>query len=117
MNAVKALAILMILGLVANASAMKLKNKSTVASKLSEKEKWTYWAPTCPTVYIGDGECDGGCNTAEFDFDGGDCATSLLQVDSKLNEQWFICFLPWIGDGECDSACNSETYNFDGGDC
>ena len=65
MNAVKALALLMILGLVADASAMKLKNKSTVASKLSEKWYWDLSDGMCFNHWLGDGDCDEECNTAE----------------------------------------------------
>jgi hypothetical protein len=33
-----------------------------------------YCSPMCTPDLVGNGSCDGGCNNAECDYDGGDCA-------------------------------------------
>ena len=56
--------------------------------------------------WIGNGNCDGGSyNTAECEFDGGDC-------DCIVNYPWRI------GDGNCNGGSyNTIDCGFDGGDC
>merc|ERR1712029_1226598 len=74
----------------------------------------------CPSSWIGDGMCDGQCNTEESSWDGGDCCgpaafmwffgqkivnvwTPIMKIPAKL-------LLPsgWAGDGICDDICNNE---------
>lgn len=59
----------------------------------------------CPESWLGDHECDALCNSAQYNYDGGDCA--------NING----CSDYWIGDGQCDEICNIPETNFDGGDC
>merc|ERR1719331_3269598 len=32
---------------------------------------------TCPVAWLGDGECDSGCESADCNFDGGDCSAPV----------------------------------------
>ena len=64
--------------------------------------------------YVGNGRCHGsGYNTAECDFDGGDC------ID--FNKKYPKCDVEYpyqVGDGHCHSGkYNTTECNFDGGDC
>jgi hypothetical protein len=68
-----------------------------------------YCAPGCHNSWIGDGECDDACRTAECNWDGGDCAW----VDACA----VGCPDEWIGDGVCDDACYNAVCGWDGGDC
>jgi len=63
----------------------------------------------CPTDKVGDGYCDEGCNTAECNYDNGDCS-AIVDCESVCPDQY-------IGDGFCNSVCNNAACNYDGGDC
>jgi hypothetical protein len=76
--------------------------------------------------WVGDGYCDYGLyNTAEHNWDGGDCCQSTCTSGSySCGSNGFECKGPpppnphWIGDGWCDGpAYNNEANNWDGGDC
>ena len=72
---------------------------------------------------IGDGYCHDEINTAEYNYDGGDCCGSCVNkifctncscIGNVIGEG-----LPngLIGDGFCNDETNNEDCNFDGGDC
>ncbi|MEC9465796.1 MAG: LNR domain-containing protein [Myxococcota bacterium] len=63
----------------------------------------------CPASFIGDGFCDSDCNTAECNFDGGDCDEP---ADCAVG-----CTSTMLGDGTCDDACNVVSCSYDYGDC
>ena len=60
----------------------------------------------CPTDQVGDGYCDEGCNTAECNYDNGDCHLCASG-----------CTNAWLGDGYCNPECNTYACNYDDGDC
>jgi len=60
----------------------------------------------CPTDLVGDGYCDEGCNTAECNYDNGDCHLCASG-----------CANAWLGNGYCNPECNTYACNYDGGDC
>ena len=64
---------------------------------------------------VNDGYCDTELNSAEFDFDGGDC----IGVTTKASTFASICgvSLTYIGDGICNPWINYPECQFDGGDC
>ena len=55
-----------------------------------------------------DGKCDVSCNTAECNYDGGDCLPSCPQKDECVQ---------LIGDGRCSSECNTQECPYDHLDC
>ena len=79
----------------------------------------------CPPLHIwliGNGFCDDATNTANCNFDGGECC------DPNTNNDWCqdcICYedlncngpLDLIGNGKCNDETNNAECNFDGGDC
>ena len=79
----------------------------------------------CPPLHIwliGNGFCDDATNTANCNFDGGECC------DPNTNNDWCqdcICYedlncngpLELIGNGYCNDQTNNAECNFDGGDC
>jgi len=95
--------------------------------------------------FLGDGACDAYSpyNTAECNYDGGDCCkescdpNSLYACAAKEGDAYgpfgFFCIDPqyahidedrclaenreWIGDGGCDPDYNTEACGWDGGDC
>ena len=79
----------------------------------------------CPLLHIwliGIGYCVDATNTANCNFDGGDCCDSNANTDFC---QDCICYedlscnasLDLIGNGYCNDETNNEECNFDGGDC
>ncbi|XP_070153413.1 N-acetylglucosamine-1-phosphotransferase subunits alpha/beta isoform X2 [Polyergus mexicanus] len=46
-----------------------------------------WWVPdcseVCPWAWVGDGSCDHVCNTTLCEFDGGDCQTMTIPIDSE----------------------------------
>ena len=64
------------------------------------------------STWPGDNWCDPGCNTAECNFDDGDCA-ALNSSDLCAHG----CLDGWPGDNYCDASCNNAACNFDNGDC
>ncbi|XP_011645011.1 N-acetylglucosamine-1-phosphotransferase subunits alpha/beta [Pogonomyrmex barbatus] len=50
-----------------------------------------WWVPDCseicPWAWVGDGSCDHACNTTLCEFDGGDCQTTDIPVDSEIMEE------------------------------
>jgi len=64
----------------------------------------------CPDGWQGDGMCDVSCNSAECNFDGGDCVGDSGACSASCPDYW-------RGDGMCDSECNSNGCEFDDGDC
>lgn len=50
-----------------------------------------WWVPDCseicPWAWVGDGSCDHACNTTLCEFDGGDCQTTDVPVDSEIMEE------------------------------
>ncbi|KAL1521696.1 hypothetical protein AB1Y20_021351 [Prymnesium parvum] len=73
-------------------------------------------APNCPRTWLGDGECDPGCNSAACDSDGGDCEHRPQGVDTT-GQCAAGCMSSWRGDKECDEECNTAACDFDDGDC
>ena len=84
----------------------------------------------CPGSWIGDGMCDGQCNTEESSWDGGDCCgpaafmwfcwtENCECLDPNYEDTGKVAPCPsgWAGDGICDDICNNEENGFDGGDC
>ncbi|XP_020291371.1 N-acetylglucosamine-1-phosphotransferase subunits alpha/beta isoform X2 [Pseudomyrmex gracilis] len=53
-----------------------------------QKVYLAWWVPDCselcPWSWIGDGSCDHACNTTLCEFDGGDCQTTSIPVDSEM---------------------------------
>ena len=81
------------------------------------KEEWKWFVGNT------DAFCDDFVNTANCNFDGGDCCGSDV-IDTYCTE--CICYessscsaelLPLIGNGYCDDETNTVTCNYDGGDC
>lgn len=90
--------------------------------------------PACPNSWIRDGYCDRPCNTAECDFDGGDCdkkanhtninrntmnSNFLKSNDVDMNDVYCspACANTWLADKYCDRACNTFQCAYDMGDC
>ncbi|XP_018363919.1 PREDICTED: N-acetylglucosamine-1-phosphotransferase subunits alpha/beta isoform X3 [Trachymyrmex cornetzi] len=50
-----------------------------------------WWVPDCseicPWAWVGDGSCDYACNTTLCEFDGGDCQTTDVPIDSEIMEE------------------------------
>jgi len=143
----KAVSLLAIIVGVASA-ADKAANPSKPVHHLLKAKPLTRGAPT-PTeapapappqscnvpipTYVGDGYCDGApYNTADCDWDGGDCcAETCTNGDYTCGVAGYNCLDPsvesqdcnvpnpsWIGDGYCDAApYNTEACGWDGGDC
>ena len=81
------------------------------------KEEWKWF------VGNEDAFCDDFVNTANCNFDGGDCCGPDVK-DNYCTE--CICYessscsnelLPLIGNGYCDDETNTVNCNYDGGDC
>ncbi len=78
-----------------------------------------------PGVYFGDGICDSNTNTAECNWDGGDCPRpdTTTKASTKAGGGDFDysdCIWwpgPYFGDGICDTNANTAECNWDGGDC
>merc|ERR1711871_583363 len=70
--------------------------------------------PYCPSGFIGDGWCDAACNTAAYDFDGGDCectSTSCSNCDNDACVATEYCgWLPFLGE---DGGYCSQTVSYD----
>ena len=74
--------------------------------------------------WIGDSFCDDGCNTKNFDYDGGDCC--LEDIKTNVCEECICygetipaaqCKVSNIYSGGCNDGCNVPEYEYDGGDC
>ncbi|XP_012527636.1 N-acetylglucosamine-1-phosphotransferase subunits alpha/beta [Monomorium pharaonis] len=56
-----------------------------------QKVYLAWWVPDCseicPWAWVGDGSCDHACNTTLCEFDGGDCQTTDVPVDSEVMEE------------------------------
>ena len=71
---------------------------------------------------MGDGYCHDYTNTAECNYDGGDCCGSNVNTHDCVD---CICYphktcdgpLELISDGYCNDETNNAGCNFDGGDC
>ena len=71
---------------------------------------------------VSDGYCDDLTNTAECNYDGGDCCGSNVNTGFCVD---CICSshdtcdgpLELISDGYCNDEMNNAGCNFDGGDC
>lgn len=52
-----------------------------------QKVYLAWWVPdcseVCPWAWVGDGTCDHACNTTLCEFDGGDCQTTTIPIDSE----------------------------------
>ncbi|XP_019882815.2 N-acetylglucosamine-1-phosphotransferase subunits alpha/beta isoform X2 [Camponotus floridanus] len=52
-----------------------------------QKVYLAWWVPDCsdicPWAWVGDGSCDHACNTTLCEFDGGDCQTTTVPIDSE----------------------------------
>jgi hypothetical protein len=84
-------------------------NATALYSSLSSNYTCDNFAVTrnpCSRHWIGNGFCDEGCNSVEYDYDEGDC----LQCAPGCQQHY-------IGDQICDEQCNTRLCNFDGGDC
>ncbi|MBN2343532.1 MAG: hypothetical protein JXX29_05035 [Deltaproteobacteria bacterium] len=73
----------------------------------SDTDPVTACPSTCPTSWIGDGECDDLCWLAACQWDGGDCG---LECATGCPESY-------INDGYCDDACLNVNCSYDGDDC
>ena len=72
--------------------------------------------------FVSDGYCDDGTNTAECNYDGGDCCGSNVDTgwcDECLCYEDLYCAAPLelIGNGHCNDETNNANCNYDGGDC
>ena len=87
--------------------------------------------------YVGDGFCDAVYNTADCNFDGGDCCADTCTAPSNCGTTVYACLDPasaynnsctgsasalaQLGDGECVGfsfgALNTAICGWDGGDC
>ncbi len=78
----------------------------------------TSCATNCPRTWLGDGECDPGCDTSACEHDGGDCAGTGARP-AVIGPTFCApgCQSGWIADRECDVECDTEACRFDGGDC
>lgn len=97
-------------------------------------------APNCPRTWLGDGECDPGCDSAGVppdmtlwqlecahlnstasctacNHDGGDCSEPALKNSRAQLQCAPGCEIAWRGDRECDEECDNAACQFDGGDC
>ena len=70
---------------------------------------------------VGDYYCDDDTNTAECNYDGGDCCGSNV---NKYYCVYCMCYvlncttsLDLIGNGYCNDESNIANCNYDGGDC
>ncbi|XP_077270789.1 N-acetylglucosamine-1-phosphate transferase subunits alpha and beta isoform X1 [Temnothorax americanus] len=56
-----------------------------------QKVYLAWWVPDCseicPWAWVGDGSCDHACNTTLCEFDGGDCQTTDVPIDSEMMEE------------------------------
>ncbi|XP_011343574.1 N-acetylglucosamine-1-phosphotransferase subunits alpha/beta isoform X3 [Ooceraea biroi] len=56
-----------------------------------QKVYLAWWVPNCsevcPWAWVGDGSCDHACNTTLCEFDGGDCQTTAMPIDSEMMEE------------------------------
>ena len=78
----------------------------------------TTCAPNCPRTWLGDGECDAGCDTRACGFDGGDCTRRTRAPPEAAAATCAPgCQRAWLGDHECDEECNTAACRWDGGDC
>ncbi|EZG63631.1 putative notch domain protein [Gregarina niphandrodes] len=66
-----------------------------------------YGGCKCEPRLLNNAHCDWECNSAECNWDSGDCRHQCSAG----------CFTQWLGDGECDTLCNNESCFFDKGDC
>ena len=72
---------------------------------------------------VGDGVCNDETNTANCNFDGGDCCLNVINKEYCSECKCFLkefCgtgFHPLVGDGLCHDETNIVECNFDGGDC
>lgn len=75
----------------------------------------------CTTGSVGDGICNPLCNTANCDFDGGDCrpvtVSSSDTQTNQLSQCWPGCYGFMLGDGACQSNCDVPACAYDSGDC
>jgi hypothetical protein len=95
--------------------------------KSKYKNKWcsefTYCAPQCASIFIGDGKCNAACFNEACDWDSAkatkissDCAAST-DPEGDRNRCLLTCPSEWIGDKVCDHDCNTPVCRYDGGDC
>ena len=71
---------------------------------------------------VNNGYCNDDTNTAECNYDGGDCCGTYVNIKNCVD---CICYphdtcdgpLDLISDGYCNDETNNEGCNFDGGDC
>ncbi|XP_072758380.1 N-acetylglucosamine-1-phosphotransferase subunits alpha/beta isoform X2 [Anoplolepis gracilipes] len=56
-----------------------------------QKVYLAWWVPDCseicPWAWVGDGSCDHACNTTLCEFDGGDCQTTTVPIDSETMKE------------------------------
>ena len=78
----------------------------------------------CPHPHwIGDGFCNDKTNTAECDYDGGDCCVNIntdycIECTCYHEDNCVLGYTPSVvGDGFCNDETNIENCNYDGGDC
>ena len=75
-----------------------------------------------PSV-VGDGSCNDETNSANCNYDGGDCCEYNVNTDFCLDCKCYInetCVTgthPLVGDGFCNDNTNNVNCNYDGGDC
>ena len=72
---------------------------------------------------VGDGVCNDETNTANCNFDGGDCCLNVINKEycsectCFLKEFCGTGFHPLVGDGFCNEETNILECGYDGGDC
>ena len=70
--------------------------------------------PNCLIGMVGNGVCDGLCDSAACGYDGGDCPIPTTNPTATCAPG---CYLDMLGDNACDPECNNAQCNYDDGDC
>jgi len=78
-------------------------------------------------AWAGDGYCDDSTNTAECNFDDGDCCGANVNMqyctecqchsEGGIGNRYGCDNQDWVGDGYCDDIVNNPECNYDDGDC
>ena len=82
------------------------------------KCSWADEGRDCDPDWVGDGFCDWDCQTANCNYDGGDCPAVVMPTDdSSGSTDACPASAEYLGDGVCDRFFNTEACGCDLGDC